>query len=277
MATSVFESLWVYFLSLIQAFIPTYIIPNIQLIIQVAVLLVVAYIVGRVVKVLAIKILNVVGFKRITSKSWAESILKAAGYRGSIVELIGDLVKWLIYILFLALIIQTLGLAEVAFIFTSVAAFIPRFIGAILIIAIGFIIADFFGKIFEEALRSFLNEDSLSSLAGGLVKYSISLIVIIMSLALLGLDVLSLTILFALLLTAVVIVMALGIKDLFPNYTAGMHVKKLVKPGETIRVGKHQGVVERFEAFSVILRDGNKRLSVPNSVFLSNTIEKKGK
>jgi len=257
--------------------IPNYILPNLWLIIYVVLLLVVAYISGKIIKTIAVKLLNVIGLRKITSKSWAESILKVTGYRGSIVELIGDLVKWLVYILFLAVIIQTLGLPGVADIFTSVAVFIPRFIGAILIIAIGFIIADFFGKIFEEATRSFIGEDIISSLAGGVVKYSISLIAIIMSLSLIGLDSLSITILFSLVLVTIISILILGIREMFPNYTAGIHLKKMLKPGESITVGKYSGLVEKIEPFSVILRDGQKRGAIPNSFLISNPIEKRAK
>ena len=106
MVESVFESFFTDVVNFLYALIPQYILPNLQLIIQVVVLLVVAFVVGKVIKVFAVKILNTIGLKRMTSRSWAESMLKVTGYRGSIVELIGDLVKWLIYILFLALIIS---------------------------------------------------------------------------------------------------------------------------------------------------------------------------
>jgi small-conductance mechanosensitive channel len=277
MVSTILESLYQKASSFIGNIIPTYIIPHLQLIMQILILLIVAYIAGKIIKIISIKILNIVGLKRVTSKSWVESILKVAGYKGSIVELIGDLVKWLVYILFLAIIIQTLGLPGVADIFTSVAVFIPRFIGAILIIAIGFIIADFFGKIFEEATRSYLSDNILSSLAGGLVKYSISLIVIIMSLSLIGLDIISLTVMFSLILAAIIVILVIGIKDVFPNYTAGIHLRKILKPGEAITIGKYSGVVERFETFSIILKDGQRRISIPNSLFISTPLEKKSK
>ena len=273
----IFDSAYSSFISFASTFIPNFVIPNLQLIIQVVIILIAGYVTGRVVKVVTVKVLNVVGLKRITSKSWAESILKAAGYRGSIVELISDLVKWLVYILFFALIIQTLGLAEVAFVFTSVAAFIPRFIGAILIIAIGFIIADFFGKIFEEATRSLLSEDMLSALAGGLVKYSVSLIAIIMALSLIGLDVISVTILFTMVLVGIMLTIFLGIKDIFPNYIAGLQLRKMLKPGETVKVGSHSGVVEKIEPLALVLRNGSRQLNIPHSFVLKHIIEKRAK
>lgn len=277
MVVSFLESVYTYLAVSVNSFIPNYLLPQIPIILQILLLLVVAFITGKIVKIISLKILTIIGLKRITSKSWAETILKATGYNGSIIELISDLVKWLVYILFFSLIIQILGLVGVAGIFTSIASFIPRFIGAILIIVIGFIIADFFGKIFEEASRSFLQEDILSSVSGAVIKYTISLITIIMALSLIGLDVISITIAFSVILVAIITVLILGIKDIFPNYTAGMQIKKLVKPGEFITVGQYTGIVEKIESFSVIIRDGQKKIAIPNTLFLSRPIEKRAK
>ena len=277
MAESIFESFYAAIVGIIDQVVPKFILPNISLIIQIVLLLIIGFIAGKIVKAVAMKLLNIVGLKRITTRSWAESILKAAGYRGSIVELIGDLVKWLVYILFLALIIQVIGLPGVADIFTSVAAFIPRFIAAILVIAIGFIIADFFGKVFEEATRRFMDEDIISAIAGGLVKYSISLIAIIMSLSLVGLDINAITIMFSMILAAIIVIMIIGIKDTFPNFTAGMQVRKMFRPGEQIKVGDYSGVVEKLQPFFVVLKVGDKRIAIPNSYFIAHPVEKRTK
>jgi small-conductance mechanosensitive channel len=277
MAESLLQSIWVWFLDFVNQIIPNYIIPNFSLIILIVVIIVVGYVSGKIAKTITVKILNVVGLKRITARSWAESILKVTGYKGSFVELIGDLLKWLVYILFLALIIQTLGLPGVADLFTQVAVFIPRFIVAILIIAIGFIIADFFGKIFEEASRRFMGDDALAAISGGIIKYSIALISIIMALTLIGLDATSLTIMFTIILGSTVLVMVLGIKDIFPNYSSGLHLKKALKVGEHIKIGDYSGNVESVTPFSVIIRNGSKRVSIPNSIFLKLPIEKKVK
>ena len=136
-------------------FVPEYVVPNIQMIIQVIVLLVVAYVVGRIAKTITVKLLSMVGLKRITIRSWTDDILKAVGYRGTIVGLIGDLVKWFVYVLFLGVIIDILGFSGLVNIFNQIAIFVPRFIISILVIVIGFLIADSMGKVFEEAGRRF--------------------------------------------------------------------------------------------------------------------------
>ena len=49
--------------------IPTYILPNIRLILTLILLLVVAYVSGKIIKIITVKILNVVGLRKITSKN----------------------------------------------------------------------------------------------------------------------------------------------------------------------------------------------------------------
>lgn len=258
-----------------EQLIPTYILPNLQMIFQIVVLVVVAVILGRIVKIISVKILVLAGLKRIAAKTWAGSVLKVTGYKGSVVEFIADLVKWLVYILFLAIIIQTLGLPGVADIFTQIAIFIPRFIGAVLIMVIGFMIADFFGKVFEEASRRFIQEETMASLAGGIVKYSIALIALIMALSLIGLETASLSIMFALIFGTTVAILVIGVKDTFPNFTAGIQLRGVIKPGEYIEVLEYAGVVERIEPLNIILRDGDKRISVPNALLLKAPLVRK--
>lgn len=271
------QSFWAWFVTFSQQLIPDYILPNLQLIVQIVVLLIIGYVVGRLVKLGVVRILAIVGLKKITTRTWAESMLKATGYKGTIVELIGDLVKWLVYILFLALIIQVAGLPGVADIFTQIAIFIPSVIGAMLVLVIGFIIADFFGKVFEEAGRRFFGEPVLSRLSGGLIKYTIALIAIIMALSLIGLDTVSLTIMFTITLGTIVLLLMIGVKDMFPNFSAGLHLSKALKPGEKIKVGEHSGTVEKVEALSVTLKTKEGTVSIPNSVLLNTPIIRKRK
>ncbi len=269
-----FQSIGAWIVNFFNSLVPDYILPNLQLILEVVILLIAAYIVGKISKFIVTKFMSVIGLKKITSKTWAEGILKVTGYRGTVVELIGDMVKWLIYLLFFALIIQTIGLPGVADIFTQIAIFMPRFIGAVLIIVIGFMIADFFGKVFEEAGRRFLKEEVLASLAGGLARYSFAFVIVIMALSLIGIDTASLMIMFAIILSTFMIVFVIGIKDIFPNFTAAVYLNKKLKPGEHIKVGKYSGVVEKIEPLSVTLKNGAKSITIPNSVFINNPIEK---
>lgn len=259
----------------VNQFIPNLILPNLQLIAQIVLILIIGFIIGKISKSVVTKFLAIIGLKRVTSKSWIGSILKVTGYRGTVVELIGDLVKWLIYILVLAFIIQILGIQEIAGLFNQIAGFIPRFIGAIVIVIVGFLVADFFGKVFEEGARRFLQEEILANLTGGLVKYTISIIVIVMALSLIGIDTISLIVMFSIILTAVMGIVILGLRDSFPSFSAWLHLRKELKVGEHVKIGRHAGVVESVTPLSVTLLNGTKRSVVPNYMFMKEPFERK--
>ena len=265
---------YAWIINFLQEFFPKYVIPNLQFIIQIILIIVVGYIAGRVSKAIVRKILYVTGLKRMTARTWTEDILRVTGYKGDVAEFIGDLVKWSIYILTLAVIVQFLGFTTIANLFNQVIIFVPRLILAILVIIVGFMVADFFGKVFEEASRKFLREDVLAKFSGGLMKYSVSMVAVIIAFGLIGLDINAMLILFSALLAVVVIVFAVGLKDLIPNLTATIHLKNTLKVGDRIKVGKYSGVVERIDPFAVVLRVNRKNVILPSSLLVKEPIEK---
>ncbi len=268
------NALWAWIVQFASDFVPNYILPNLQLIIQVGLMVVVAYALGKIGKAVTIKLLSIAGLKKVTVRSWTDDILKAIGYRGNIVGLIGDMVKWFIYVMFIGLIIETLGFPGLINIFATIAAFVPRFIVAILVIVVGFLIADFMGKVFEEAGRRIIAEETVSFIAGSLIKYTVALISVVMALGLVGLDPMALNIVLAILLIGVVSILILSIRDILPDFTAGLYLKKTLKRGEHIRLDGIKGVLDKVEPLSVILRDGDKSVMVPNSLLVRNPMER---
>ncbi len=271
---AILQAAYSLFMSFLESFLPKYILPNIQMIIQIIVVLVIGYIIGKAGKAIAKKILNVSGLKRITSKSMTEDILRITGYKGNIVELIGDLVKWCIYIITLAVVVQFLGFTTVSLIFNQILIIVPRFIVAILIIVVGFIIADFFGKVFEEAASKAFNEDTLSKFSGGLIKYSISMIAIVIALSLIGLDTSAIVILFGAIMVVVIIIVTFGMKDLIPNFIAGLSLRKDIRVGDRIKIKNYSGKVASFGPYSVEIRNGKKSYRIPNSILYSEISER---
>jgi small-conductance mechanosensitive channel len=274
---SLLQPVWAWLLEFSNKLLPEYIIPNLWLITEIVLILIVAYIAGRFGKFVTKRLLGVVGLRKMTARSWAENVLKITGYKGSIVELIGDLVKWLIYILFFAFILQTIGLSGVADIFSQVATFVPRFIGAILLIVVGFIIADFFGKVFGEAGSKVLEDPNLGKFVGGLVRYTIGMVVLIMSLALIGLNTAALAILLAALLVTIIIITSFSIKDMLPEITSGIQVKNRLKVGDRIKVAGYTGVVEEIQSLFTKLNTNKSVIIMPNSMLTKRPVERENK
>lgn len=251
---------------------PKYIAPNIGLIIYTVFLVFAGYVTGRVCKWIITKTLGIIGIKKITARSWAESVLKITGYRGNIIELMGDIIKWFVYILFLSAIVQTVGFPGLAGFFTQIASWMPRFIIAILIIIFGFLVSDFFGRIFEEAGMRFLKDEGIAKFGSGLVKYSVAMVIVIMTLSLLGLDTTSLIILLSAILAASLLMLAFGLKEILPNLVAAMQLRSLLKIGERIEVDGAGGVVEKIDSLGVTLKSGKKRYVLPNSMVLKKVV-----
>jgi len=268
-----FGSLYLWITDFVANFGSDYVLPNLRLFAQILILLVVAYIAGRISKAIVVKLLSVAGLKKISVRSWTDDILKSVGYKGTIVSLIGDLVKWFIYIIFFGIIIETIGLPGLVNIFNMIAAFVPRFIAAILIVVVGFLIADFLGKMFEEAGRRIVRDETISVLSGGIIKYSVALISITMAFALLGLDTASLIVILVIILVSSVAILLISMKDIFPNFAAGIHLSKTLKAGQEVRIGKYSGRVEKVEPLCTIIRSGRTSISIPNSQIIKNPIE----
>ena len=270
----ILQSVWTWIAEFSNRLLPDYIIPNLWIILELVALLIAAYIVGKVGKFVTTRFLNIFGLKTLASRSWAENILRVTGYKGSIVELIGDLVKWLIYILFFAFILQTMGLSGAADIFGQIATFVPRFIGAILLVVVGFIIADFFGKVFEEAGSKFLGHVNMGKFVGGLIRYSVGMIVLIMALSLMGLDVVALAILLSALMVMIIVMTSFGIKDMMPEITAGIQVKDRIKVGDRIKVAGYTGVVNDIDPLVTRLDTARSVIIIPNSMLTKRPVEK---
>ena len=63
------QSLWTWLAGFASSFPDNYILPHLELIIQVGALLIVAYVLGKIGKAVTVKILSVIGLKKVTIRS----------------------------------------------------------------------------------------------------------------------------------------------------------------------------------------------------------------
>ena len=105
--------------------------------------LLVGFGVGKLSKIIIVKILHTIGFKKVTQKSGTDKALAKTGYRYDTANLIGDLVKWIFYLIFAGGAVQVLfGEQLLTDILLVVATYIPRIIGVIIVIMAGFVFGD---------------------------------------------------------------------------------------------------------------------------------------
>ena len=96
---------------------------------------------GKWTKAVIIKILAAIKLDQALRKSGLDSYLNKAEIRGKIEVFFGELVRWLIILVFSMAAVNVLGLTAVSAVLNSLLSYIPRIISAILVLTIGVLLA----------------------------------------------------------------------------------------------------------------------------------------
>ena len=93
------------------------------------------------------RLLALLKFDKVTEKSGLEAFLKQADLELSVGSLLGSLVYWLIILVMIVTVANSLGLQMVADLFNKVVFYIPNVIVAILVLVFGSILARFINRL----------------------------------------------------------------------------------------------------------------------------------
>jgi hypothetical protein len=93
------------------------------------------------------RLLRALHFDKVTEKSGLESFLKHAELEVSLAAVLGNLIYWLIILVMIVTVANSLGLTMVAELFNKVLLYIPNVIVAILVLVFGMILARFINRI----------------------------------------------------------------------------------------------------------------------------------
>jgi hypothetical protein len=184
-------------------------------------------IVGWAAKYLIIRILNIFRADEFADRSGIKRILSKGGVRESFSALIGRLIGWLIVFMFLIIALGSLEVPAIKILLEKFFLYIPNIFIAIIIIIIGYMLSNFFGR---AALIAAVNSGlSISGLIGKSVKLSIFLFSVLMALEHLGIGretvVIAFAIVFGGIILALSIAFGLGGKEAAQSYIE----KKLLK------------------------------------------------
>lgn len=111
------------------------------------VLLFVGWLLAKVARAGVMRLLQLLRFDRATDKSGLESFLRQADLEISVASVIGNLIYWLIILVMIVTVANSLGLSMVADLFNRVVLYIPNVIVAILVLVFGAILARFINRI----------------------------------------------------------------------------------------------------------------------------------
>jgi len=111
------------------------------------VLLFVGWILAKLARSGVMRLLRLMKFDRATEKSGLEAFLKHAELEVSVASILGNLAYWLIILVMIVFVANSLGLHVVADLFNRVVLYIPNVIVAILVLVFGTILARFINRL----------------------------------------------------------------------------------------------------------------------------------
>lgn len=186
-----------------------------------------------------------------------------------VLKLAGDAVFWLTILIFIALAARAAQLHLFTDWLDRLSAFVPTLAVGALIVLAGFLAGALVRDVVTATMKSAGSKQG--ERFGLMAQGAVFLTAVVIGLDQIGIDVLFLTILFALAVAGVVLSLALafglGASAFVANLLGANQAQRTISPGETVRICGHEGEVIEFTSSGVILATEQGRLIIPGRTF----------
>ncbi|WP_255167727.1 mechanosensitive ion channel family protein [Natrononativus amylolyticus] len=219
---------------------------------------VVGYLVGR----LNSELLTAAGVPEAVEGTPFERTAQSLGT--STVDIVARISSWFIYGIAVLTAIHIAQLLETDEFWTAIIGFVPQVFVAVLVLILGFIVADKIELIVSEYFRGVKLPEI--SIIPKVVKYSVLYVAFLIALAQVGVEVLALLILLTVYAAGIVVVGAFAFKDFLVSSAAGIYLL-LNQPygiGDRVQIGEQTGIVQEVDLFVTKIEDDSEEYIVPN-------------
>lgn len=242
------------------------------------VILIIGYIVAKIVKWVLVKSMKRARVDDLFRDTGLIESLRSVGFTG-VPELLGLLIFWFIFLIFVALALERLEFEQVAELASLVFLYLPRVIGAALIILGGLWLGTWASTRIKEPAEE-ADLPVTSDTLGSIVKWLVVFIAVVLALGLLGVDTTILVTTFVILIGAIGLAVAisfgLGGRETAKNVSAYAAVEKAVRIGDDVTIGEHSGTVLLIGRYATVLKNSKgDRVTIPNSIVQDSVIVKK--
>ena len=199
----------------------------------------------------------------------------AQGLGSSTVSLMARLSSWFIYGVGVLVALHIMGLLDANLFWQQVTIFVPGLFLAVLIVFVGFVIGDKVELVISERLRSVKIPEV--TITGGVAKYTIIFVAVLIALSQVGVATAALLILLAVYVFGVVFLCGLAFRDLLSSAGAGVYLL-LNQPyviGDDIRVGERGGIVQEVDLFITHVENEGEEYIIPNSEVFRNGVTRR--
>jgi hypothetical protein len=192
------------------------------------VILIVGWIVAKAIRGLVDWLLRTIRFDALADKAGISEILRKGDLKISAREVVSSIVYWLVIIMVLVMTVDALGLPKSSDVLSSLFAYVPKVIAALLVLVVAMFLASFVSGIVRTAAGN-ANLPKPQVLAG-ISRWAIIIFAVTISLEQLGIAPLLVTATFNIILGGIVLALALafglGGKDAAAKYLEELKQKR---------------------------------------------------
>lgn len=183
-------------------------------------ILIVGWLVAKAIRRIVDWLLETVHFEILADKAGISEVLKKGNLQTTVSQVVSGLVYWLIMIMVLVMVANALGLPKASDILTSLFSYVPKVIGALIVLVVAMFLAKLVSGIVQTAAGN-ANLPKPEMLAG-ISRWAIMIFAVVISLAQLGIAPRLVTATFNIIVGGIVLALALafglGGKDAAASY-----------------------------------------------------------
>lgn len=237
-------------------------------------ILLVGWAVARALELLVARTIRLLGIDRAAARRRLASRLERAGITAAPSAILARAVYWLLLLAFLVPAVRTLDLPAVNDTLERLLALLPSVFAASLVMVLGLILARFVGGMVRSAAGA--ADLPQAPRLGVVAETVVALLVLFIALQQVGVDpqlvVVAVTVLVAAMALTVGMTFALAARPIVTHILAGHFLRRSLPPETSVEIGERRGMVERVGATETLLRDGEKRWSIPNGRLLEEIV-----
>ncbi len=239
------------------------------------VLIVAALVVAKMVERILRTIMTRLRFDTVIERVGIDQALSRVGVRESLNQVVPRIVYYLLLILFAKTAADSMGLVAISDAIGAFMAYLPNIVAALLILVLGSTAAQFAGRAVTEAATNTGLEfaGSLGSLVSGTLMFVLG----IMAISQLQIDTEIVRVVTSAVLAAMALAFGLafglGSRDVTRNILAGFYARKTFEVGKEMEVLGERGELVTITPTQTLLRQGDRLVTVANSVFLEEVVK----
>ncbi|MFQ5419972.1 MAG: hypothetical protein ACE5FD_14375 [Anaerolineae bacterium] len=236
------------------------------------------WIIARVVAVVVRRLAERLRLNDLLERTGVTAGLERAQIKKTGPELLSMLLFWIIFLNFLLIGLESVGLNAAVEPLRNLIAYLPRLLAALATLTTGVLLSQFLGRAAQAAMSSMGVE--FHQEVGQGVNILLIIMVVIVVLEQLGIDASIMTNIFTNVITLIVAGLALafglGGRSVAQNVLAGYYAREQFQTGDTILIDGKEGVLEGISTLNSEVVIGPDRLVIPNIRLTEEAVTIKG-